>query len=95
VGGALAGVSRTPDGGDDAWTGAFAVSIGRGFGEHANAYVEMGVFPGFHAASSESYVGTGVAYLTSDDVQLDASCDFGLNGDSTDAQFAAGVSWRF
>lgn len=52
--GALAGLSRTPDGSEDSVSGAFAVSIGRGFGDHASAYVELGVFPGFHAASSES-----------------------------------------
>jgi hypothetical protein len=90
----LAGAVRTPSGSDDALQGNLAALFGRTFDPRWSGYVELGYLPGFHLADDQAFAGAGVAYLVTDDLQLDLSGDFGLNDDSPDALLAFGVSWR-
>lgn len=90
----LAGFTRTPIGGDDATSGILDIVFGHTFDAQWGGYAEVGYLPGFHAASDQAFVGTGVTYLVCDDVQLDASGDFGINDASPDAIVGLGISWR-
>jgi hypothetical protein len=90
----LAGAVRTPSGSDDALQGNFVALLGRTFDPRWSGYVELGYHPGFHLADDQAFAGAGVAYLVTDDLQLDLSGDFGLNDDSPDAVLGFGVCWR-
>ena len=90
----LAAVVRTPVGDDDSVVGNFALGYGRAFDSQWTGFVEVGYFPGFHAAEDQEFAGAGVTYLIDNDLQLDLSGDFGLNADSPDAILGVGISWR-
>jgi hypothetical protein len=90
----LAGFARTPIGGDDATNGILDVVFARTFDFQWSGYCEAAYLPGFHSSSDQAYVGAGVALLVANDVQLDASGDFGINDASSDAIVGLGISWR-
>jgi len=90
----LAGFVSTPVGSDDATNGIFDAVFLRTFDAQWSGYAELGYLPGFHAASDQAFAGAGVAFLVSNDVQLDAFGDFGLNDASPDAIVGFGISWR-
>jgi hypothetical protein len=91
----IAGIASTPTGSDDAITGSLGALFGRTFCERWSGYVEAGYFPGFDHARDQAVVGTGIAYLLSNDLQLDAAADFGLDETAPDANLTLGLSWRF
>jgi hypothetical protein len=91
----LAGATMTPVGDEDSITGNLALLLGHSFaGTPWSAYVEAGYFPEIEEAVDTAVAGAGVAYLVSNDVQLDVFGDFGLNEDTPDAVVGFGISWR-
>lgn len=89
-----AGLVRTPIGSDDALAGSLVACGSRSFNHHTGGYVEAAYLPGFQHADDQAFVGAGIGYLITDDLQLDLSGDFGLNADSPDAIVGFGISWR-
>ncbi len=89
-----AGVVRTPIGNDDSLAGSFIACGSRSFTHHTGGYVELAYLPGWHLADDQAFVGAGIGYLLTDDLQLDLSGDLGLNDDSPDAIVGFGISWR-
>ncbi len=96
--GALAGYGLNgASGGDRYGQGTFGVSLGRSLpSQKWSAYGEaVYVATNLSGASDSSFLGGGVKYLISNDVQLDLSFDRGLTSDSPDWLFGFGISARF
>ncbi len=95
--GALAGYLNGPSGGDRYGQGTFAVSLGRSLPSPKwSAYGEaVYVTTNLSGASDSSFLGGGIKYLVSNDVQLDLSFDRGLTSDSPDRLFGLGIAVRF
>lgn len=91
---ALAGLTRTPSGTENAWIGTLGGLLSRSFDEHWSGYGELVHYPGIDFARDQSYAGMGLVWLINDDLQLDLGFDFGLNEAATDVQGAFGLSWR-
>lgn len=95
--GALAGYLNGPDGDDHYGQETFALAAGRSlaspewsaYGEAA--YVKSDLGDGSDAA----FLGAGIKYLVTNDVQLDLSFDRGLNDDAADWLFGFGLAARF
>ncbi|MBW8878206.1 MAG: transporter [Acidobacteria bacterium] len=95
--GALAGYLNGPSGDGRYGQGTFAVSLGRSLPSPKwNAYSEA-VYVATHlaGASDASFLGGGIKYLISNDVQLDLSFDRGLTADAPNWLFGFGVAARF
>ena len=98
--GALAGYLNGPSGdGQSRRYGqeTFAVSLGRSLPSPKwSAYGEaVSVVTDLSGASDSSFLGGGIKYLVSNDVQLDLSFDRGLTSDSPDWLFGFGIAARF
>jgi hypothetical protein len=89
--GALAGYLNGPADGGRYGQGTFAVSLGRSLpSPRWSAYGEA-----VHETTDPWFVGGGIKYLVSNDLQLDLSFDRGLTSDSPDWLFGLGISSRF
>lgn len=98
--GALAGYLNGPDGsdGDDRYgQEIFALTLGRALpAERWSAYGEAAyVATDLDGAGDSAFVGAGLKYLASNDVQVDLFVDRGLNDDSPDWLAGLGLSVRF
>jgi hypothetical protein len=101
--GALAGYLNGSSGGDRYGQGTFGVSLGRSLPSPASAAAQkwsaygeaVYVSTNLSGASDSSFLGGGVKYLASNDVQLDLSFDRGLTADSPDWLFGLGIAVRF
>ncbi len=95
--GALAGYLNGPSGGGRYGQETFAVSLGRSLPSPKwSAYGEaVYVNTNLVGASDSSFLGGGIKYLVSNDVQLDLSFDRGLTSDSPDWLLGLGISARF
>jgi hypothetical protein len=98
--GALAGYLsglNSPSGGDRYGQGTFGVSLGRSLpSQKWSAYGEaVYVATNLAGASDSSFLGGGIKYLASNDLQLDLSFDRGLTADSPDWLFGLGIAIRF
>jgi hypothetical protein len=95
--GALAGYLNGPSGGDRYGQETLAVSLGRSLpSPRWNAYGEaVYVITSLSGASDSSFLGGGIKYLVSNDLQLDLSFDRGLTSDSPDWLLGLGLSARF
>ena len=98
--GALAGYLRGlngPSGGDRYGQGTFGLSLGRSLPSPKwSAYGEaVYVATNLSGAGDSSFLGGGVKYLATNDVQLDLSFDRGLTSDSPDWLFGLGIAVRF
>ena len=95
--GALAGYLNGPSGGGRYGQETFAASLGRSLASPKwSAYGEaVYVNTNLAGASDSSFLGGGIKYLISNDVQLDLSFDRGLTADSPDWLLGLGISARF
>ncbi len=92
----LAGISRIPVGDENATTGALGLALTHSFTDAPfSAYIEAGWFPNIDNSVDTAVAGTGATYLVTNDLQLDAFGDFGLNEDTPDATIGLGISWRW
>jgi outer membrane putative beta-barrel porin/alpha-amylase len=94
---ALAGYLNGPSGGDRYGQETLAVSLGRSLPSPKwSAYGEVAyIATNLDGASDSSFLGGGLKYLVSNDLQLDLSFDRGLTSDSPDWLFGLGLSARF
>jgi hypothetical protein len=94
---ALAGYLNGPSGDGRYDQGTFAVSLGRSLpSPRWSAYGEaVYVSTNLAGASDSSFLGGGIKYLVSNDVQLDLSFDRGLTSDSLDWLLGLGIAARF
>ena len=95
--GFLAGLLTSESGGDRFYQETFALGLGRSLPSPAwIAYGEAAyVLTDLDGADDAGYLGAGVKYLITNDVQLDASFDRGLTDGSADWLFGLGLSARF
>jgi hypothetical protein len=95
--GALAGYLNGPSGGDRYGQETLAVSLGRSLpSPRWSAYGEaVYVATSLPGASDSSFLGGGIKYLVSNDLQLDLSFDRGLTSGSPDWLLGLGLSVRF
>jgi hypothetical protein len=95
--GTLAGYLSSSSGGDRYGQGTFGVSLGRSLPSVKwSAYGEaVYVATNLSGAGDSSFLGGGVKYLVSNDVQLDLSFDRGLTADSPGWLFGLGIAVRF
>jgi hypothetical protein len=95
--GALAGYLNGPSGGDRYSQETLALSLGRSLPSPKwSAYGEaVYVVTDLSGASDSSFLGGGIKYLASNDVQLDLSFDRGVTSDSPDWLLGLGLSARF
>jgi len=64
--------------------------------ERVSAFIEyFGYYPVDVASGSGHFLQTGVLYLLSDNLQLDARIGAGLTHGTDDVLTGAGLSWRF
>ncbi len=81
--------------GDGSTTLNAVASVSRAFGTLA-PYVEIAAFPGLDdAGGTPVLAGAGLTALLSQDVQVDAFFNVGLNDDAPDAGVGIGISYRF
>jgi hypothetical protein len=94
---ALAGYLNGPAGDGRYHQETFALSLGRSLPSPKwSAYGEaVYVATNLDGAADSSFLGAGVKYLVSNDVQLDLSFDRGLTSDSPDWLLGLGFSARF
>jgi Putative MetA-pathway of phenol degradation len=95
--GALAGYLNGPSADGRYDQGTFAASLGRSLPSPKwSAYGEaVHVTTNLDGASDASFLGGGIKYLVSNDVQLDLSFDRGLTAGSPDWLFGFGIAARF
>jgi outer membrane putative beta-barrel porin/alpha-amylase len=95
--GALAGVLNGPSGDDRYCQETVALGAGRSLpSPDWSAYGEAAyVVTDLEGVSDSSFLGGGIKYLATNDVQLDLSFDRGLTDDSPDWLFGFGVAARF
>jgi hypothetical protein len=98
--GALAGYLNGlngPSGGDRYGQETFGVSLGRSLpAPKWSAYGEaLYVATNLAGAGDSSFLGGGIKYLATNDIQLDLSFDRGLTADSPDWLFGLGLAARF
>ncbi len=95
--GALAGYLNGPSGGDRYGQETLAVSLGRSLPPPRwSAYGEaVYVITNLSGASDSSFLGGGIKYLVSNDLQLDLSFDRGVTSGSPDWLLGLGLSARF
>lgn len=91
---ALAGLTRTPNGSENAWIGTLGALLSRSFDKHWSCYGELVHYPGIDYARDQSFAGMGLLWQIRDDLQLDLGFDLGLNEAAPDVQGAIGLSWR-
>ncbi len=73
-----------------------SLSLGWGFADQWGAYLEAFSFqPDLAGKVASTYINTGLTYLISDDLQLDARVGSGLNGINKDYFIGFGASSRF
>lgn len=94
---ALAGYMNAPDGEDRYNQETFGVSIGRPFpADKWSAYGEaVYITTDLDDADDNVFLGAGLKYLATNDVQADFYVDRGLTDDSPDWLLGLGVSFRF
>lgn len=94
---ALAGYLNGPDDRGRYSQETFAVLLGRSLPSPKwSAYGEAAyILTNLAGASDSSFLGGGIKYLVSNDLQLDLSFDRGLTADSPDWLFGLGLSIRF
>ena len=94
---ALAGYLNGPSGGGRYGQETFAVLLGRSLPSPKwSAYGEAAyVATDLDGANDSSFLGGGMKYLVSNDLQLDLSFDRGLTADSPDWLLGLGLSIRF
>lgn len=95
--GALAGYLNGPANGGRYGQETFAASLGRSLPSPKwSAYGEaVYVATDLAGTSDSSFLGAGIKYLVSNDVQLDLSFDRGLTADSPDWLLGLGIAARF
>lgn len=94
--GANAGYARAsePGGRFDQLSGSFSVSIG--ISERLGAFAEVyGFSEESEGGDTSTYADTGLTYLLSDDLQVDARIGSGISGNDVDFFFGGGVVRRW
>lgn len=92
----MLGLTHTPvEGADDTTTGALGALVSHSIANRAGAYVELAILPGLDHANGQAFAGFGFTWTPLDQLQFDASADFGLDDDSADALLGLGISWHF
>lgn len=92
----LIGWSRTPDGaGTDLDSAALAVTLSRALDDDIGAFAELAWFPALEHGPDPAYVGGGISFLWTADLQFDAGLSAALNDDATDLLATIGVSLRW
>lgn len=90
----MLGLSHTPiEGEDDPTSGALAALVSHSIADRASAYLELALLPGLDHAPGQSFAGVGLTWTPLDQLQFDASADFGVDDDSADALLGIGISW--
>jgi hypothetical protein len=94
---ALAGYLNGPDDGDRYGQETFGVSLGRPFPREAWSFYGEAVLitTDLDEADDVTFVGAGIKFLPTNDVQLDFSFDRGLTDESPEWLLGLGVSARF
>lgn len=75
-------------------TASLGLLLNQSATERLSGYVSAIAYPVLGENSAPAYAGLGLAYLLSSDLQLDASADFGLNDEASEALLTAGLSFR-
>jgi hypothetical protein len=93
---ALAGYLNGPSDGDRYGQETFGLSLGRNLTDQLNVYGEAAYFAtDLDGFADTSFLGAGLKYLVSNDLQLDASFDRGMTDESPDWLLGLGLSYRF
>ena len=89
------GIVRGPDDGSYKLELLHTLSAGRNLGGRLGGYGEyVGVLTGQGGTRYLASIGVGLIYQWSDDLQLDAAINVGLNDDPEDFRFLTGLTWR-
>ncbi len=93
--GFLAGFLRGEAGGGSYLQQTYGALLGRTVGPWSPYMEAAHVRTGLEGAPDSSFLGGGLKYLVSDDVQIDVNFDRGLTGESPDWLFGLGLAARF
>jgi len=91
--GATLGLAYEPD--DASMVLNFAASASAPIEERTSIFFECGWFPQTRGGSDPLYVGSGLIFLPTNDVQLDLSFDAGLGDANGDWLAGVGLCWRW